>query len=247
MGIESYKWGWHVVDLQPMTKLVLMSLCKFAKDCGCCYPKTKAISELTGLAQRTVQQHIKYLTDIGHVKRTKRGGGRKFSGFSLNLINDGFGVACSVSGCGAKTHRGTSSISISKDIDTKNYNKELKPTEIKVGHNFIVPEWLKVVDLTTEVSLVQNANLPTVKDYISDIEKDFANIDLISEAKKYSLWWEGKKAKKPKLAFRNWLEKASKHNAKPIQRISTGSTTPVTNTISERTRQIAEQQEKLRE
>jgi len=245
MGIQSYKWGWCTKTISPVSKLVLMALCSYAKDCGCCYPSTRVISQLTGIAQRTVQSHLKRLVDEGYVVRTKRGKGRTHSGFQLQL--NGFGVACSVSGCGAKTSSGAPSISISKDIDSKNYNKELATTEIKAGLNFIIPEWLKTVDLTTDVNLVENANHPSIVEYISDIEKDFASIDLLAEAKKYALWWEGKKASKPKLAFRNWLEKASNHVSRPIQRVSKGTSTTVSNIIDQRTKQIAEQQRKLRE
>lgn len=235
MGIESYKWGWTVDTSQPMSKLILMALCSFAKDCGCCFPSTRLISQYTGLAQRTVQQHIKNLTDEGFVERTKRGKGKTHSGFRV-LMQKPFGVTCSVSGCGSKASSGASSISISKDIDINNYKEELT-----------TPEWLSVVDLTTSVGLVDNAKHPSIIGYISEIEKDFAGIDILAEAKKYALWWEGKKAKKPKLAFRNWLEKARNNVSRPIKTVSKGTTTTVTNIIDQRTRQIAEQQRKLRE
>ena len=241
MGIQSYKWGWCTKTISPVSKLVLMALCSYAKDCGCCYPSTRVISQLTGIAQRTVQSHLKRLVDEGYVVRTKRGKGRTHSGFQLQL--NGFGVACSVSGCGAKTSSGAPSISISKDIDTRTKNIELADGVSL----FKTPEWLEIIDLTTDVNLVENANHPSIVEYISDIEKDFASIDLLAEAKKYALWWEGKKASKPKLAFRNWLEKASNHVSRPIQRVSKGTSTTVSNIIDQRTKQIAEQQRKLRE
>ena len=70
MGYESNKWAWSVEKLEPTTKLVLVCLASFAKDCGCCYPSTNLIGKLTNLAQRTVQHHIKRLTDFGLVTRT---------------------------------------------------------------------------------------------------------------------------------------------------------------------------------
>ena len=54
MGYESNKWAWSVEKLEPTTKLVLVCLASFAKDCGCCYPSTNLIGKLTNLAQRTV-------------------------------------------------------------------------------------------------------------------------------------------------------------------------------------------------
>ena len=229
MGIESSRYAWSIETLEPTTKLVLVCLASFAKDCGCCYPSTNLVGTLCGLAQRTVQHHIKKLSDYGILVRTKRGKGRTHSGFQLQT-----GISCSASSCVSKASPVASSISISKDIDIKNYKEELK-----------APEWLEIIDLTTDVGLVENANHPQIQNYISDIEKDFPHVDLVSEAKKYSLWWEGKKAKKPKLAFRNWLEKAKK-NEKPKERTATGTSNTVSNRIDDRTRLIAELQEKFR-
>ena len=230
MGIESSRYAWSVDNLEPTSKLVLVCLSSFAKDCGCCYPSTRLIGKLTNLAQRTVQHHIKRLTENGAIVRTKRGKGRKHSGFQLQT-----GLSCSVSGCVSKASPVASTISISKDIDIKNYKEELT-----------TPEWLQIIDLTTDVELVENANHPQIQNYISDIEKDFPHVDLVSEAKKYSLWWEGKKAKKPKLAFRNWLEKASKYG-ETNKRVSKGVSIPVGKEIDNRTREISERQKQNRE
>ena len=233
MGYESNKWAWSVEKLEPTTKLVLVCLASFAKDCGCCYPSTNLIGKLTNLAQRTVQHHIKRLTDFGLVTRTKRGKGRTHSGFQLNL-DKGFGTTCAL-GCGLKAPSVASPISISKDIDIRTTKEELT-----------APKWLEIIDLTTDVKLVENANHSQVVNYIKDIENDFSGVDLVAEAKKYQLWWEGKKAKKPKLAWRNWLEKASKHE-RTKERTPTGTSTTVVNSIDEATRRIAEQQKQLRE
>ena len=233
MGFESNKWAWSVEKLEPTTKLVLVCLASFAKDCGCCYPSTNLIGKLTNLAQRTVQHHIKRLSDFGLVTRTKRGKGRTHSGFQL-MLGKGFGTTC-VSGCGLKAPTVAPSISISKDIDIRTIKEELT-----------APKWLQIIDLTTDVKLVENANHSQVVSYINDIENDFKGVDLVAEAKKYQLWWEGKKAKKPKLAWRNWLEKASK-NERTKERTTTGTSTTVVNRIDEATRRIAEEQRKLRE
>ena len=230
MGIESGRYAWSVENLEPTTKLVLVCLSSFAKDCGCCYPSTRLIGKLTNLAQRTVQHHIKRLTENGVIVRTKRGKGRKYSGFQLQT-----GLSCSVSGCVSKASPVASHISISKDIDIKNYKIELT-----------APDWLEIIDLTTDVGLVKNVEHLSVKDYISEIENDFKNVDLLAEAKKYHLWWEGKKAKKPKLAFRNWLEKASKYG-ETNKRVSKGVSNIVGKQIDDRTREISERQKQIRE
>ena len=236
MGIESSRYAWSVENLEPTTKLVLVCLSSFAKDCGCCYPSTRLIGKLTNLAQRTVQHHIKRLTENGAIIRTKRGKGRKYSGFQLQT-----GIACSVTDCVSKASPVASHISISKDIDIRTKNIELAD-----GVNlFKTPEWLEIIDLTTDVSLVKNVEHLSVRDYINEIEMDFSNVDLIAEAKKYHLWWEGKKAKKPKLAFRNWLEKASKYEG-TNKRVSKGVSNIVGKQIDDRTRDIYQRQKEIR-
>jgi|TARA_R100000742_G_C4263766_1_gene81638 DNA-binding transcriptional ArsR family regulator len=237
MGIESSRYAWSVDNLEPTSKLVLVCLSSFAKDCGCCYPSTRLIGKLTNLAQRTVQHHIKRLTENGAIVRTKRGKGRKHSGFQLQT-----GLSCSVSGCVSKASPVASTISISKDIDTRTKNIELADGVSL----FKTPEWLEIIDLTTDVNLVENVEHLSVRDYINEIEMDFENVDLLAEAKKYHLWWEGKKAKKPKLAFRNWLEKASKYG-ETNKRVSKGVSIPVGKEIDNRTREISERQKQNRE
>ncbi len=50
----------------------------------------------------------------------------------------------------------------------------------------------------------------TLEEYIEAIRNDYADLDINKELSKFKLWWgEGKKElKRPKSAFRNWLEKA---------------------------------------
>lgn len=50
----------------------------------------------------------------------------------------------------------------------------------------------------------------TFEEYIEAIRKDYSDLDIDKELSKFKLWWgEGKKElKRPKSAFRNWLDKA---------------------------------------
>jgi len=50
----------------------------------------------------------------------------------------------------------------------------------------------------------------TLEEYIEAIRGSYSDLDLEKEFEKFKLWWsEGKKElKRPKLAFRNWLDKA---------------------------------------
>ena len=124
-------------------------------------------------------------------------------------------------------------ISISKDIDIKKRKIETTAT---------APEWLSLVD--NDGTLVNNVSHPKIQEYVSDIESDYVGVNLVAEAKKYKLWWEGKKAKKPKLAFRNWLEKAKENYGESKRRVSKGIATEVSTTIDERTRELSERQRK---
>ena len=235
MSIPTIKWAWEykpkVVKLLPSTKLVLLSLADHSKECGCCFPSTIRIAKLTGLSQRTVQHHIKTLCELGALMRVK-------GGFKLMLPSE-LDVPCSATGCTLKARSVASTISTKVDINNRNN----EPTNTPVH----VPEWLKVINLTTDNALIDNIENPTIKSWVDDIEKDYLEIDILSEAKKYALWWEDKKAKKPKLAFRNWLDKARTHNGKHTGRTTKGRPTPVSETIDEYIRSIAEKQKQYRD
>lgn len=62
----------------------------------------------------------------------------------------------------------------------------------------------------------------TFDEYVEAIREEYSDIDVDKELKKFRLWWsEGtKELKRPKLAFRNWLENARKYNndKKPTER-----------------------------
>ena len=66
--------------------------------------------------------------------------------------------------------------------------------------------WIKTLDRLSEV------NLDDLDDnYIKDIEEEFDELNLISEAKSFVLYWsETRKLKRWKFAFRNWLIKSKK-------------------------------------
>ena len=74
-----------------------------------------------------------------------------------------------------------------------------------------IPNWLEILDRLEEVKKEDADNY-----FISDIENDFGELSLIDEAKKFSLYWSGKRKLKTnrkgswKLGWRNWLNKAIK-------------------------------------
>ena len=269
MSLLLLNWAWETkVDGNSSTKLVLVSLADHSRDCGCSFPSTKRIAQLTGLSQRTVQSHIQKLFNLGLLSRVRNTKLRK-SGFKLHPFDEKYIRPCDnskLSKCALsvphsvpKALRTASTISISKDIDINNRNNE--PIKESALHRYKVttgassdreaiwrwlPEWLKVVDLTTDIGLIDNIKTPQVQSWINDIENDFEDVDILAESKKYSLWWEDKKAKKPKLAFRNWLEKARNNNAKPIGRTKKGVSHRVTGIDSE-TREIAERIQRQQE
>ena len=74
-----------------------------------------------------------------------------------------------------------------------------------------IPNWLEILDRLEEVKKEDADNY-----FISDIENDFGELSLNDEAKKFSLYWSGKRKLKTnrkgswKLGWRNWLNKALK-------------------------------------
>ena len=71
------------------------------------------------------------------------------------------------------------------------------------------PNWLEILDRLNEVEKKDADNF-----FISDIENDYKELSLEDEAKKFSLYWSGKRKLKTnrkgswKLGWRNWLNKA---------------------------------------
>ena len=74
-----------------------------------------------------------------------------------------------------------------------------------------IPNWLEILDRLKEVNKIDADNY-----FISDIENDYKELSLNDEAKKFSLYWSGKRKLKTnrkgswKLGWRNWLQKALK-------------------------------------
>jgi len=59
----------------------------------------------------------------------------------------------------------------------------------------------------------------SLEEYIeATLKNEFSDIDVDEELKKFTLWWAGerKTLKKPKLAFRNWLNNARKYKAERV-------------------------------
>ena len=59
-----------------------------------------------------------------------------------------------------------------------------------------------------------NKNKQTLREYIqNELQKEYSDLDIDEELKKFTLYWsEGnRKLKRPKLAFRNWLDKARQY------------------------------------
>ncbi len=231
MSLKAITWAWEQREIASSQKIVLLALADHARECGCCFPSTKFIAEKCGMKQRMAQYHVKNLEKLGYLTRVKSKAKRlKTDGFKLLLDNP---KECSATGCVIGVHPIAPTISISKDIDIKKRKIETTAT---------APEWLSLVD--NDGTLVNNVSHPKIQEYVSDIESDYVGVDLVAEAKKYKLWWEGKKAKKPKLAFRNWLEKAKENYGESKRRVSKGIATEVSTTIDERTRELSERQRK---
>lgn len=69
---------WHIEELEPSTKLVLLSICDNANDEGVCYPSIDKIVSKTSLSRPTVIKNISKLIDYNYIlkyqRATKKGG-----------------------------------------------------------------------------------------------------------------------------------------------------------------------------
>ena len=71
-----------------------------------------------------------------------------------------------------------------------------------------IPKWLEILNRLDEVNL-EDADA----DFIKDIDKDFSEILIVDEAKKFVYYWSGKRKLKTnrkgswKLGWKNWLNK----------------------------------------
>lgn len=73
MSIALMTGAWRL-DIPSGPKLVLLSLCDNANDQGECYPSVPVISERCSMAERTVQNHIQNLVELGFMRRFERTG-----------------------------------------------------------------------------------------------------------------------------------------------------------------------------
>lgn len=71
MSIQAMTETWSL-DINPTSKLVLLSLADHVNEDGICWPSLKLLSKKCGLTYRSVVSHIKNLCDIGVITKSSR-------------------------------------------------------------------------------------------------------------------------------------------------------------------------------
>ena len=89
MSTKYLNWAFQIEDLNPMNKIIVISLADNANDEGQSYPSTKSICRRTGIKSRTtLTKHIKELGELGvlSIKNRQRNNGSKTSNlYQLNI------------------------------------------------------------------------------------------------------------------------------------------------------------------
>lgn len=71
MSLEATLWAWDL-DIQPVTKLVLLAIADYCGSEQTAWPSYETISKRTGLDRRTIIRHCKALEEAGHISINKR-------------------------------------------------------------------------------------------------------------------------------------------------------------------------------
>ena len=71
MSLEATLWAWDL-DIQPVTKLVLLAIADYCGSEQTAWPSYETISKRTGLDRRTIIRHCKVLEEAGHISINKR-------------------------------------------------------------------------------------------------------------------------------------------------------------------------------
>jgi len=187
--------------LTPYEKLVLILLLSRANKDGGSWPGHDGLAENLGINSRTVLRALARLRSLGLVTWERRGQGHtnlyvvhetKLSAFIAELTQSQFLIG----------------LTVSSRTDPESYKEE--PVEEE-------PDLLLQKDTVAEKEgdnkggktpvIYDGESLLAVVDR-GFLEQSFPGVDLAYEAQKCVDWWleGGKKMKRPRVAFTNWLE-----------------------------------------
>jgi DNA-binding MarR family transcriptional regulator len=71
MSLEATLWAWDL-DIQPVTKLVLLAIADYCGADQTAWPSYETISKRTRLDRRTIIRHCKKLEQLGLISIHKR-------------------------------------------------------------------------------------------------------------------------------------------------------------------------------
>lgn len=72
MSVEALTWAFKVKLNNPGAKFVLIALSNYADENGECYPSVSHLNSMTGISERTIQEHLVFLESKDLILRTKR-------------------------------------------------------------------------------------------------------------------------------------------------------------------------------
>jgi hypothetical protein len=72
MSISALDWAFKTSIQNPGAKFVLVSLANYADEEDKCFPSKAHISKMTGIAERTIQEHLTFLEEGHYIKKTFR-------------------------------------------------------------------------------------------------------------------------------------------------------------------------------
>ena len=88
MSVGALDWAFKAQIKNPGAKFVLIALANYANSEGLCYPSKAHISKMTGISERTIIDHLKFLEEGGFLERRPRyldGTGQTSNQFLLNV------------------------------------------------------------------------------------------------------------------------------------------------------------------
>jgi biotin operon repressor len=195
MSVAAMSWAWRQ-DIATNPKMVLLALADHADDEGICWPGLKGVMGKCGMTRRSVQRHIADLRKQGFVmvEDKKRADGSQTSN-EYRLLMPLLSPPPTIS------------------VTQGRHPDALGRHERRPGVTPVTPlessgnRHRTYVSVSNGIELVALFSEPEYR----ELHRLFPGLDLEYQAGKCMDWWNGqrKKLTKPKLAFKNWLERTT--------------------------------------
>lgn len=86
MSLDGITWAFKR-EIPPGPKFVLVALSNYANEDGYCYPSQARLASLTGMGERTVRRHLRWLEEQSLIQRFKTHGTENFPDTYLIAFN----------------------------------------------------------------------------------------------------------------------------------------------------------------